>query len=234
VWPGSRPRFKGGFVNLLKEIRKWYRGFTLEISKEIKEPVRDGKVAIADSEQQLMKFRQAAIDLLAQTDILRKNRDSIQVTVNQLDQVAKQAAKEKNHHTLELAVSRKLADELQIKTFDEVIEQNDILIEQFQNQFNVALAKLQRAKLNLVSLSARQEAAKVRQLVGEAAAPIQSDQPGLASLDNLEKSVEEAEAKARATENFQPDVNIEEQINRQAVVSEMDRYLNKHGKKPIG
>jgi phage shock protein A len=214
-------------MNLLKEIYKWFRGRTLEISQKIKEPVRDEKVAIADSEQQLMKFRQAAIDLLAHTDILRNNRDKIQVTINQLDQVAKQAAKEKNHHTLKLTVTRKLADELQIKTLDEVIKQNDILIEQFQNLFNVALAKIQRAKVNLVSLSARQEASKVRQLMGEAATSIHSDQSGLASLDNLEKSVEEAEAKAKATENFQPDANIEEQINHQAIVSAMDRYLNK-------
>lgn len=222
-------------MGLIKSLILWIRGTSQEISEQIKEPVRDGKLAIEDAKKQLMKLRTKAVDFLATTDLLRKKHKYIEEEIKQMDEVAKFCAANGDEAALEVAVRRKMADEAQARILGETIKNNDILLEKLQNQFNIGLAKLQDAENNLLSLDARNEAAKVKQALSDASSALITTKGGLASLDNLEKSVEKAEATAKASESFQELTNIDASkniITDVIIKKEVEKYQNAIKSKP--
>jgi phage shock protein A len=189
-------------ASLLKSIGNWIRGKKDEAANKLKDPVRDGKFAIEDTEKQIAGFTQRVATLVAQNKRSQRQVKEAEEEVAKWQNIAQRAIEAGNEDDARTALEKKAQVSQRLTTMKSEIERNEKLITTLRQQLNNARARVAQAKSDHVRLSARLEGAKIRQDLANASSTFGSGDSPLAQLDDLARSVEEKETEAEALEEL--------------------------------
>ncbi len=188
--------------SLLKAFANMLRGKKDELAKKMADPVRDGNIAIEDSEKHIAEFTEKIAKLVAETKRLTRQRNNAQAEVDKFTRIAQKAAEAGNEADVRAAIEAKSGAAQRLKSVDSEVKRNEQLVTNLRDQLSKARAKVAQAKTNVTSLSARMEGAKVRQELAKASSEFNSGGSPLAALNDLEKAVDTKESEAEAWEEL--------------------------------
>jgi phage shock protein A len=188
--------------NILQAVSNWFRAKNMEAAEAMSDPVRDGKLAIADSEQQITEFTSKIASLIAVTKNLERQLADSKSDVAKYQAVATAALQAGNETDARSAIALKQKAQQQTDTLQAQQTANSALVTKLRDQLNNARLKVANAKSNITQLQARSSAAKIRTDLARASTEFSSKQGGLAALDNLEQSVNKQESEADAYEEL--------------------------------
>lgn len=194
-------------AGLFKSFSNLIRGKSMEMSKKMADPVRDSKLAIQDSEKLIADFTSRIAKLVAQNRSLIKERNEAEAEVKKYQGFAEKAAETGNVDDARRSLELKAESTRQLERLNSEITRNDQLISNLRNQLSKARAKVASAKRNVVGLEARNEGAKIRTELAKASSDFNASDSPLASLDDLEKQVNEKESEAEAWEELTENVD---------------------------
>lgn len=189
-------------MSLFKSIKNLFRGKADELAAAIADPVRDGKLAIKDSEKQISQFTNQIAKVMAETKKLEKDLSASQKDSEKWLKVAQNAAGAGDQDAARHALEKKQLAEQRVQTLTIEVEKSSTLVSQLREQLNNSKARLSKAKNNLSRLEARSSAAEIRKEFAKAQTDFNSNRDGLAALDDLEKAVNSDEAEAEAFEEL--------------------------------
>lgn len=189
-------------ASLLKAISNVLRGAKDDLTAKMADPVRDGKLAIADSERQIGEFTTKIAQLVAENRRLIKQRDEASEEVAKFTRIAAKAAQSGNEADVRSALEMKNRAEQRVTNLNAEVEKSEKLTAMLRDQLSKARAKVAQAKSSMTSLSARVEGAKIRTDLAKASSEFNAGSSPLAALDDLEKSVQTQESEAEAWEEI--------------------------------
>lgn len=188
--------------NILSAVFNWFRSKNREVAEALSDPVREGKLAISDSEKQIEQFTSKIATLIAETKTLERQASESGAEVAKYQRVAGAALQAGNEKDARDAIALKQKAEQQSQTIAQQLGANQALVQKLREQLDAARMKVAKAKSNITQLQARASAAKIRMDLAKASSSFSSDKGGLAALDNLEKSVNRQEHEAEALEEL--------------------------------
>ncbi len=188
--------------NVFQALFNWFRAKNKEAAEAMSDPVRDGKLAISDSEKQIEEFTSKIATLIAETKNLEKQAADSAADVAKYQAVAAAALRAGNESDARDAITLKQKAEQVAQNHAAQVASNKDLVTKLREQLNAARLKVATAKGNITQLQARASAAKIRTDLAKAASAFQSNKGGLAALDDLEKSVKKQESVAEAYEEL--------------------------------
>lgn len=188
--------------NVFQALYNWFRAKNKEAAEALSDPVRDGKLAITDSEKQIEDFTSKIATLIAETKNLEKQAADSAADVAKYQAVAAAALRAGNESDARDAITLKQKAEQIAQNHAAQVAANKDLVTKLREQLNAARLKVATAKGNITQLQARASAAKIRTDLAKAASAFQSNKGGLAALDDLEKSVKKQESVAEAYEEL--------------------------------
>ncbi|MCX8512258.1 MAG: PspA/IM30 family protein [Chthoniobacteraceae bacterium] len=188
--------------NLFQAIHNWFRAKNQEAAEALSDPVRDGKLAITDSEKQIEGFTSKIATLIAETKSLERQTAESTSEVSKYQAVAAQALQAGNEADARDAITLKQKAEQQAQALGAQLSANKELVLKLREQLNTARMKVAKARSNITQLQARSQAAQIRTDLAKASSEFHSNKGGLAALDNLEKSVNKQETVAEAYEDL--------------------------------
>jgi phage shock protein A len=188
--------------SIFKAVNNWFRAKNMEAAEAMSDPVRDGKLAISDSEKQIADFTSKIASLIAQTKNLERQLADAKNDVAKFQNVAGAALQAGNENDARDAIALKQKAQQQADTFQSQLTSNNALVTKLRDQLNTARLKVANARSNITQLQARSSAAKIRTDLAKASAQFSSNQGGLAALDNLESQVNKQETEAEAYEEL--------------------------------
>lgn len=189
-------------ASLFKALSNVIRGAKDDLTKKIADPVRDGKLAIADSEKQVGEFTSKIASLVAENKRLIKQRDGAAEEVEKFTRIAQKAAQAGNEADVRSSLEMKNRADERLVSLTAEIEKSEQLTTMLRDQLGKARAKVAQAKSNMTRMSARVEGAKIRTELAKASSEFNSGQNPLSALDDLEKAVDEQESEAEAWEEM--------------------------------
>jgi len=188
--------------SILQAVHNWFRAKNQEAAEALSDPVRDGKLAISDSEKQIAEFTSKIAGLIAETKNLERQLNDAKSTVSKYQNVAAAALQAGNENDARDAITLKQKAEQEVNTLQSQWTTNNALVTKLRDQLNTARIKIANAKSNITQLQARSSAAKIRTDLAKATTEFGEKQGGLASLDNLEAAVNKQETQAEAYEEL--------------------------------
>lgn len=191
--------------SILQAVHNWFRGKNMEAAEALSDPVRDGKLAISDSEQQINDFTSKIAGLIAQTKLLERQASDSASEVAKYTAVAGAALQAGNEADAREAITLKQKAQQQSDTMQQQLTANRALVTKLRDQLNNARLKVANARSNITQLQARSSAAKIRTDLAKASSDFSSNQGGLAALDQLENTVNKQESEADAYEELAGD-----------------------------
>ncbi|MEI7776075.1 MAG: PspA/IM30 family protein, partial [Verrucomicrobiota bacterium] len=93
--------------NLFQAIHNWFRAKNQEAAEALSDPVRDGKLAITDSEKQIEGFTSKIATLIAETKSLERQTAESTSEVSKYQAVAAQALQAGNEADARDAITLK-------------------------------------------------------------------------------------------------------------------------------
>ena len=193
-------------ASLFKSFSNLIRGKSQELAKTMADPVRDGKLAIQDSEKMIAEFTSMIAKLIAQSKRLQRELTEAKAEVKKYQGFAEKAASSENIDDARRSLEMKSEAQKRVDTLKSEIARSDQLIANLRSQLSKARAKVASAKRNVVNLEARHEGAKIRTELAKASSEFNAGNNPMAALDDLEKSVNEKESEAEAWEDMNMDV----------------------------
>ncbi len=193
-------------ASLFKSFSNLIRGKSQELAKTMADPVRDGKLAIQDSEKMIAEFTSKIAKLIAQSKRLQRELTEAKAEVKKYQGFAEKAASSENIDDARRSLEMKSEAQKRVDTLKSEIARSDQLIANLRSQLSKARAKVASAKRNVVNLEARHEGAKIRTELAKASSEFNAGNNPMAALDDLEKSVNEKESEAEAWEDMNMDV----------------------------
>ncbi len=188
--------------SILQAVHNWFRAKNQEAAEALSDPVRDGKLAISDSEKQITEFTSKIASLIAETKNLERQLNDSKSTVSKYQNVATAALQAGNEADARDAIALKQKAQQEVDTLQAQWDANNGLVTKLRDQLNTARMKVANAKSNITQLQARSSAAKIRTDLAKATTEFSSQQGGLAALDDLEKAVNKQETQAEAYEEL--------------------------------
>ena len=188
--------------NLFQAVHNWFRAKNQEAAEALSDPVRDGKLAIQDSEKQIEEFTGKIATLIAETKTLERQVSDSAAEAAKYQAVAAQALQAGNEADARDAITLKQKAEQQAQALAGQLAANKDLVTKLREQLNAARMKVAKARSNITQLQARSSAAQIRTDLAKAASQLHSGKGGLAALDDLEKSVHKQESVAEAYEDL--------------------------------
>lgn len=187
---------------VLGAVYNWFRAKNQEAAEAMSDPVRDGKLAISDSERQIGEFTSKIATLIAETKNLERQLNDSKNEVVKYGNVAAAALKAGNEADAREAIALKQKAQQQTDTLQAQLSANSTLVGKLREQLNNSRLKVAQARSNITQLQARSSAAKIRTDLAKASQEFSSNQGGLAALDNLEHAVNKQESEAEAYEEL--------------------------------
>lgn len=221
----------------LKSIGSWIRGKDNEISKNMSDPVREGKFAIEDSKKQVKEFTVKISQLIAANKRVEKEMQSAMADVMKYQGFAEKAAASGNEADCREAVRLKAEAQKQVEFLGQESMKNQQIIDTLRANLNSARAKISSAERNMISLSARKEGAKVRKELSMASSKFNISDGPLSKLNDLEKAVIEEETEAEAWDELAMEtdtsVSLEEKYGTGALPAVDDEVAKLMGNKML-
>ncbi|MDP8228416.1 MAG: PspA/IM30 family protein [Candidatus Electryoneaceae bacterium] len=192
-------------AGLFRTLKNLVRGKSQEMADSIADPIRDGRLAIKDSEKLIANFTSKIAKLVAQNKALQRELTEATAEVNKYQGFAEKAATSNNIDDARQSLELKAGAQKRVETLTGEIERNGQLIKNLRDQLSKARAKVASAKRSITNLEARHEGAKIRTELAKASSEFNSGDNPLASLDALENAVVERESEAEAWEELNQD-----------------------------
>ena len=189
-------------ASLFKSFSNLIRGKSQELAKVIGDPVRDGKLAIQDSEKMIGEFTSKIAKLIAQSKRLNRELTEAEAEVNKYQGFAEKAANTGVVEDARRSLELKGDAQRRVDTLKTEIARSDQLIAQLRAQLTKARVKVASAKRNVVNLEARHEGAKIRTELAKASSDFNAGNNPMAALDDLDREVNEKESEAEAWEDL--------------------------------
>lgn len=189
-------------ASLFKAISNVVRGAKDDLAKTMADPVRDGKIAIADSEKQVGEFTSKIAQLVAENKRLIKQRDESIEESEKFGRIAQKAAQAGNEADVRSSLEMKTRADERVVALTAESEKSEQLTTMLRDQLGKARAKVAQAKSNMTRMSARVEGAKIRTELAKASSEFNAGKSPLGALDDLEKAVENQESEAEAWEEM--------------------------------
>ncbi|NQZ58330.1 MAG: PspA/IM30 family protein [Lentisphaeraceae bacterium] len=190
---------------LFSSMKNFFRGKADDLAKKMADPVRDGKLAIKDSEDQIQKFTTQIARVMAETKRLEKDSAAAEKDIAKWLNIAQNAAASGDEDGARQALERKNTSQQKLDTFKAEFEKSQQLVNRLRQDLNRAKAKVSKAKNNITRLEARSSAANIRKEFAKAQSDFNNNSSGLSALDDLEKAVESDECEAEAYEDLVSD-----------------------------
>ena len=188
--------------NVFKAVYNWFRAKNQEAAEALSDPVRDGKLAITDSEKQIEGFSSKIATLIAETKTLERQAAESAAEAVKYQAVAAQALQAGNEADARDAIGLRQKAEQQAQTLSAQLAANKDLVTKLREQLNAARIKVAKARSNITQLQARSSAAQIRTDLAKASSEFHSNKGGLAALSDLEKAVNKQESLAEAYEDL--------------------------------
>lgn len=189
-------------ASLFKAFSNLFRSKKNDLAKAMSNPVRDGKLAIEDSEAEIAKFTKQIAGLMAETKRLEKDNEAAKKDMDKFMSIAKKAVEAGSEDDARQALEMKKRAEERHLSFKAELDKNNTLVNQLRQQLNRARAKVAEAKNNITRLEARSNAAQLRKDFAKASSDFNSGNSALSALDDLEKEVNKEESEAEAWEEL--------------------------------
>lgn len=189
-------------MKLLKQLFKNLRSADAKAADAMKNPIDDGKLAIEDSKKQIVGFRKAIAQALANNKVLEREVETAKQTSEKYLNIAKQAKAAGNMDDARAALTEKQTADQRVESLSAEITKNSNLIASQRKQLDIADSKIAKAENNLKTQSLRLEGAKIRKGLAEATSNFNTGDNPLAALDELENAVNTAECEADAVEEL--------------------------------
>lgn len=219
---------------LWKALSNKIRGARDDAAESLKDPVREGKFAIEDSEKEVIQFQSSLSKHIAATNLLKKQLADTKTQSKKYDGFAKQAAKKiqggdsKATELLQQAVTKKNEADATCKRLQNEVTINEQSEKNLRKQLNDAKSKIARAKQNIHVRTAQLQGAEMRKKLAAGANALGASS-GLGALDDLDRAVDEATAEADAIDslNASPDDELEAAFGDGSVEvdDDMAKYL---------
>ena len=136
-------------ASLFKAISNVVRGAKDDLAKKMADPVRDGKLAIADSEKQIAEFTSKIATLVAENKRLIKQRDEAAADVEKFSRIAQKAAQAGNEADVRSALEMKTRADERVASLTSEVEKSEQLTAMLRDQLGKARAKVAQAKSNM-------------------------------------------------------------------------------------
>ena len=175
---------------------------------------RDAKYAIKDAAEEIASFESKIAQLNAQTKRMRRELATKQEKSEELLEIAKTFKANNNMNAAKSALGEKNNFDSVIADLTRQVSENDAIYKQLVDQRDVHQKKVNKAKSQLSTLAARNDAAKMRESLAKVSAG-HGASSALSALDELEKQVIESETEAEAYEDLAPS-NDYESLKEQA------------------
>ena len=188
-------------ASFLKALANTIRGKRDEAAQKLADPVRDGKFAIEDATKQIVEFRTVLTKLVAATKRLEREAEAAKVEIKKYDRLAKAAGADDNEAAVMQAVSKIEEWEAKKDAATAQFKKNLADETKLRKQLSAAETKVSTAKSNMSTLAARKQGADIRKQLADASSKFGGG-GGLSALDDLQSSVDEAEAEADAAEDL--------------------------------
>lgn len=187
---------------LFSAIANTIRGKRDEAAQKLADPVRDGKFAIEDAKKQISEFRSVLTKLVASTKRLEREVAAAKEEAKKYDRMARAAGKDDNETAVMQAVTKIEEWEAKRDAAAGQLKKNLADEGRLRKQLSAAETKVSTAQSNMSTLAARKQGADIRKQLADASSQFGSGMGGLSALDDLQSSVDEAEAEADAAEDL--------------------------------
>lgn len=195
--------------NIFKALKNRVANAADEAEKELRDPVADGKAAIAEAKDKLSRLKESRRKLMTSISLLDKKIANATATRDKFETVAKAAAQAGDATAARVAIGQKQAAEKQLTMLTAAQKANNTTLEAFNNGIRDLTAKITEAEANSESLVIRAELAKVR---AEISLEELNDTGTAAALDRLREDTEEVEAEVGALEAEQAERTDSEKV----------------------
>jgi phage shock protein A len=148
--------------SILQAVHNWFRAKNQEAAEALSDPVRDGKLAITDSERQIAEFTSKIAGLIAEVKNMERQLADSKSEVAKYQNVAAAALQAGNESDARDAIGLKQKAQQQVDTFQNQLTANNALVTKLREQLNNARLKVASARSNITQLQARSSAAKIR------------------------------------------------------------------------
>lgn len=180
-------------MGIWTSIKNFFRAQKDDAAKALANPIRDGKYAIKDSEEQILKFKSALADHIASNKGLTRQLLEAKKNVEKYTKLMDLAvAADKNDDVRTISASLLSAKEIALGLKKE-IDKNNNLIDSFKAQIDAAERKVDRAEQQFTQLSLRSKSVELRESLIASADGLTGIESPLAMLDEFSKQVEEKE-----------------------------------------
>jgi len=212
-------------MKLKKSITNTIKGIGTKISTGLKNPVRDGRIAIEDSEKRIVKFVESTALFSAEIKRLEKLEQKMIDDVEKWNNASKKAAQTNNIDDARICLINKATASSHLKQFTVERTKNEKVLEKLKTQLNKAKIKIAKAKSNYSRLVAKLEGAELRKDLAKSCSSLITEGNCFQDLDALNGDVETAETEAETWEGLAeeectdllekyevPDTNIEQEL----------------------
>lgn len=190
-------------MGLLKTISNIFREKKNEINDALKDPERDGKLAIEDSYKYIADFENKIATVMATNKKLEREYKDLKDKIKTYENVAKKAIEADNDEDATKALEQKVQIEKQANELKKQIDSNEKQITTTRENLSKARAKVKNAEVNHNLLVARNQGAEIRKKLAQAQSDFGNDTSNpLAALDDLEEAVNAAECEAEVYEEL--------------------------------
>lgn len=191
-------------ARLIKAIINFFRGLFGIVAEKLEDDVRDGKIAIEDSKEQISDFRIKIARLIAENKKMSRSLEAAKQNVTKWQSIADTAGSKQDWVGAEKALGLKNHATKEVTTLNSEIVKTNNIITNLKKQLETAKSRIGNAESNITRLEARNEAAEIRAGLAKASAGLDFG-GALASIDKLGDRVDAKEAEAEALEEMSVD-----------------------------
>jgi phage shock protein A len=186
---------------LLKKLRNMFRQQVDKVDKSLADTARDGKYAIEDANKEIAVFTEQISNIRKEILLMEKKLKAAESNVEKMSRIAEKAVDSGNDADASSALTQKNLSMKEVIEYKRQVEKSNAIYQQLLKDRKARQAKIDRAQMNMSTLSARQSAAKMRESAAKVRAGFEGSD-ALSALDELEESVEKDEASAEAFEEI--------------------------------
>lgn len=190
-------------MGIWNSIKNFFRARKDEAAKKIADPIRDGKYAIKDSEDELNKKRSSLAYYIAENKNLHRKMEAEKTNVEKYTRLVELAKSRGDDRDVEVLNKSLLSAKSLAVTLKKEYDKNEELIKGYKAQIDAAQQKIDNAENSFTQLSIRLKSAELREELSS------SDFTDVVTpftmLEDLANTVEEKENLAAAKEELVKD-----------------------------
>lgn len=190
-------------MGIWNSIKNFFRARKDDAAKALANPIRDGKYAIKDSEDELNKKRSSLAYYIAENKSLHRKMEAEKSNVEKYTRLVELAKSRGDDRDVEVLTKSLLSAKSLAVTLKKEFDKNEELIKVYKTQIDAAQQKIDNAENSFTQLSIRLKSAELREEL--TSSDFTDVVTPFTMLEDLAKTVEEKENLAAAKEELTRD-----------------------------